>query len=70
MSELKIIDLVFILFSFIFLLFSLIFYWEVEDEEDKVWHYHKSHDMVTIVPHSCDTEKDIEGSRIRWSHTT
>jgi len=45
-SELKTMNLVSILFSFIFLLFSLIFYWRVEDEEDKVWYSHKSH-MLT-----------------------
>ena len=56
--ELKIMDLVSILFSFIF----SCFYWRVEDEEDKVWHCHRSHDMVTEVTHSHDTRINIEGS--------
>jgi len=43
-SELKMMDLISILFSFIFLLFSLIFYWRVEDKEDKsVTQSQKSH---------------------------
>jgi len=28
------------------ILFSLIFYWKVEDKEDKVWYSHRSH-MLT-----------------------
>ena len=52
-AKLKTIDLVSILFYFI--LFSLIFYWGVEDEEDKVWHYHRLYDMVTEC--SCDTRE-------------
>ena len=57
MSELKTMDLVSILFSFIFPLFSLIFYGGVEDEEDKVGHHHRSHDMVTEVTCSCDARE-------------
>ena len=27
---------------------------EVEDKEDKVWHHHRPHEMVTEVTHSHD----------------
>jgi len=60
LSELKTMDLIFILFYFIFLLFSLIFYWRVEDKEDKVWHCHRLHDTVTEFTHSCDTREQYE----------
>ena len=58
-SELKMIYLVSILFSFIFLLFSLIFLLkEYKTKKTKC-------DMVTEVTYSCDTEKGIEGSGMR-----
>ena len=57
LSELKTMDLVSILVSFIFLLFSLIFHGRVEDEENKVGYHHRSHDTVTEVTCSHDMEK-------------
>jgi len=62
MSELKIMDLVSILFYFIFILFSLILYCWVEDKEDKVWHHHRSHDIVTQVTHSHDAREQCKRS--------
>jgi len=48
--------------SFYFIFFHLpfifsYFYGWVEDKEDKVWHHHMSHDMVTEVTHSHDARE-------------
>ena len=63
MLELKMIDLVSISFSFIFSYF-LFFIERVQDKKDKVWYYYRSHEMVTEVTHSHNTEKSIDV--IRW----
>ena len=53
------------LFYFLSFSFYFIFIERVQDKEDKVWHHYKSHDMVTEVTCSHDTEKGVEGSRTR-----
>ena len=59
-------DFIFFYFPFIFSNF-LFFIERIQDKKDKVWYYHRSHDMVTEVTYSHDIEMSIEDS---GSHTT